>query len=139
MVDDTSHLPARAPVDFDSPTRLEIIHAVVFTLGFFVSAASLFVSSATLALVGGPCLILSAALSWLGLRISLAGTVGRVLNAVLGPMPRISFHARTATWLVIGIAITTWGVWRLARPRVEEEMLPPPPAHLSLSHAVKAD
>lgn len=131
-MNNASQLQASGELDIRGLSRLEIIHLVVFMLGFFISVASLLISSATLALVGGPCFMLSAALSWWGLRISLSGTVGRVFRAVLGPMPRLSFHARTATWLVIGIAITTWGVWRLARPRVEDERLPLP-ANVSMS------
>lgn len=132
MLDKTTQMPATDELDLQRPSRLESIHAVSFTLGFFMSAAGLFFSIPALAVMGGPCLIASAVISWAGLHISLSGTVGRVMKTTLRPTTRLSFHTRTATWLVIGIAITTWGAWTLVRPHTVDDGLPLP-AHMSMS------
>jgi NADH:ubiquinone oxidoreductase subunit 6 (subunit J) len=107
-------------------SRLEVIHAAVFTTGFFLSAAGLVAGIPELFVFSGPCLMLSAALMWMGIRVSFSGLAGRVLRAALGPARFASIHARAVAWLMIGLALTVWGVVKLTRaPHPEIPALPP--------------
>jgi hypothetical protein len=110
-------------------SRLELVHAAVFTTGFFVSAAGLVTGMPELFVFSGPCLMLSAALIWLGIRVSFSGVVGRVMRTALGPTRVASIHARAGAWLTIGLLLTVWGVVKLTR--VPHPEAPPLPAHVS--------
>jgi hypothetical protein len=114
-------------MSIEQPSRLELLHAAVFTLGFTLAVAGVVSVRPHLLMISGPCLVFSAYLTWLGLHARFSGTVGHMLRAALGPMRLLSLHMRTLTWLVVGIALTLWGVSRLARPGLEEGLPPHEP------------
>jgi hypothetical protein len=100
----------------EHPSRLEVVHAAIFTLGFSLAVAGVVSIKPDLLMIAGPCLMISAALTWLGLHARFSGVVGRMLRAALGPTRLASLHLRTLTWLFVGIALTLWGFSRLMRP-----------------------
>lgn len=112
--------------DVGPHSRLEVLHATLFTFGFFLSFVGLVAGIPEVFLVSGPCLMLSAVLIWFGVRVTFAGKIGGVLRAALGPARLLSIHARALAWLLIGLALTGWGVVGFARDSYRD-FIPFPP------------
>jgi hypothetical protein len=119
---------ARVEADVSHPSRLELWHASIFTAGFFLSVVSLIGAIPPLSVVGGLSLMLSAVLSRIGMRRTYSGVLGPILRVALGPLPLATMRARTATWILIGLALTAWGAYKLTHPAAEQ---PPHPVNLS--------
>jgi hypothetical protein len=110
-----------------APSRLSILHAALFSVAILTLFLSFFGRLSYAPLISGPCFLASGVLNLIGSRIAFAGALGRILADALGGNRITMIRLRAAFWILLGVAITTWGAVRLTRDVPPEEPSLPPP------------
>ena len=95
------------------PSTLVLLQVVMIVAGIALVIAATAIHQPWLPLAAGPCFIVSGLLLALGVRATFAGRVGDVLRMALGPTRVAGVQLRAAIWIVIGVALTAWGVYEL--------------------------
>ena len=94
-------------------SALVMLQATALVAGMVLLLASTVTRGAALPLISGPCLAFSGTLLLFGIRTTLTGRIGTMLRTALGPMSVVNASVRAWLWIALGVAVTTWGVYRL--------------------------
>lgn len=93
-------------IDGLGPGRVQWLHVTLFAVSVLTTAKALFSSVAAWFWIPGTCWICTACSIWIGLKVTLSQSAGRLWWKSRGPARLISMHLRAFLCLITGLGLT---------------------------------